>query len=173
MVRETLALTVSAWSDAQLQAVWKALDADDSGYIDLGEFGRFMKKGASFRIKLAVGKGTEDESKRRRRLAKQEKAERALEAKRNADQQHRVAARKAADLARQMEMEAERLEAAMRRKAFRGVGMRASMPSVGLSKFGCDGGVASALGTPQRSVAPVRPSPGLLPPLRVGHNVDF
>ena len=136
------------------------------------QFGRFMRRGDSLRAKQVVDKATEDETNRRRRVAREEREARALEAKRNADLKHRVAARKMGDATRQLEMEAQRLEAAMKRKTFRGIDMRASLPSiggVGGQGDGTDaGGTASILGSEARSI--MRPA---LPPLRIGPGIDF
>lgn len=51
-VRGTLKLDRSALPDAKLQAVWKALDEDNSGFISAGEFGRLMKRGQGFKEKM-------------------------------------------------------------------------------------------------------------------------
>ena len=45
MVREELRLDSDDLSDGRVQAVWKALDTDGSGFIGAGEFGAFMRKG--------------------------------------------------------------------------------------------------------------------------------
>ena len=42
MVREHLRLSSFMLPDAELQAVWRALDNDDSGFLTAGEFGVFM-----------------------------------------------------------------------------------------------------------------------------------
>ena len=42
-MRHSLKLGDGDLSEARLQSLWKALDEDASGYIDAGEFGRFMK----------------------------------------------------------------------------------------------------------------------------------
>lgn len=168
MVRDRLALSAQSLSEARLGAVWKAIDSDQSGYLVLGEFGRFMRRADLLRSKQAVEKGTEDETNRRRRVAQEERAARAREVKRNADLKHRVAARKMGDATRQLEMEAQRLEAALKRKAFRGVDMRASLPSLA-GEGGEAGGAASLLGSPEARPM-VRPA---LPPLRIGPGVDF
>ena len=48
MVRSVSGLQMSTkkLSTAKLQALWKALDEDSSGFLSTGEFGRFMKAGA-------------------------------------------------------------------------------------------------------------------------------
>lgn len=45
MVREELKMLPSMVPEEELHAVWRALDADASGYITTGEFGRFMRLG--------------------------------------------------------------------------------------------------------------------------------
>ncbi|CAE8639413.1 unnamed protein product [Polarella glacialis] len=45
MVRNELALPRNQFPDEQLQAIWRALDADKSGLISCGEFGHFMRMG--------------------------------------------------------------------------------------------------------------------------------
>ena len=45
MVRNELKVTSKDLDDRVLKQVWKVLDADGSGYIDAGEFGRFMRPG--------------------------------------------------------------------------------------------------------------------------------
>ncbi len=42
MVRSVLKLGADAMPDKELMAVWNALDADGSGHVSAGEFGRFM-----------------------------------------------------------------------------------------------------------------------------------
>lgn len=44
--REELKLTPGQMPEQELQAVWRAIDTDCSGWISAGEFGRFMRKGA-------------------------------------------------------------------------------------------------------------------------------
>ena len=51
MVRSHLMLGKNDVPPAKLKSLWKALDEDSSGYIDAGEFGRFMKKGIEFDAK--------------------------------------------------------------------------------------------------------------------------
>ena len=45
MIREELKLSKADLKESKLQAVWRALDSDLSGFISAGEFGRFMRKG--------------------------------------------------------------------------------------------------------------------------------
>ena len=45
MARIHLRMPETQVSDTQLQEVWRALDQDNSGYINAGEFGRFMRLG--------------------------------------------------------------------------------------------------------------------------------
>ena len=45
MVRNELKLKPADLNDKVLKSVWKALDSDVSGYIEAGEFGRFMRRG--------------------------------------------------------------------------------------------------------------------------------
>ena len=45
LVRQELLLTPKELPEPALKAVWVALDSDGSGYITVGEFGAFMRKG--------------------------------------------------------------------------------------------------------------------------------
>ena len=45
MLREELKLKKKDLSDDELKALWKALDADLSGFVSTEEFGRFMRLG--------------------------------------------------------------------------------------------------------------------------------
>ena len=45
MVREELRLLARELPEERLQSVWRALDADNSGFVTAGEFGRFMRQG--------------------------------------------------------------------------------------------------------------------------------
>ena len=45
MVREELKMSPRDLPELDLQSVWRALDADSSGFISAGEFGGFMRKG--------------------------------------------------------------------------------------------------------------------------------
>ena len=49
MVRIHLRMPETQVSDTQLQEVWRALDQDNSGYINAGEFGRFMRRPRALR----------------------------------------------------------------------------------------------------------------------------
>ena len=73
-VRTVLGLTSKALPDRQLQSVWRALDTDMSGFIDAGEFGRFMKKGEQHKPppKQAIQQAAHDEA-----LAEKREMERA------------------------------------------------------------------------------------------------
>merc|ERR1712232_1188752 len=46
MIRNELAVPEASLSREQLQAIWRTLDTDNSGFITCGEFGRFMRKGS-------------------------------------------------------------------------------------------------------------------------------
>ena len=168
MCRDRLMLAPATLSEAQLQGVWKSVDSDSSGYVSLGEFGRFMKKGAKLLTRQATDRGIEDETYRRGRLLKEKQEARARQAEFETDHKHHVAARNVSAQTRQLEMECARLEAALRRKAIRGVDWRASLPSVsGLATEG-DASAGASLGSPARQS--VRP---MLPPLRIAAGVDF
>ena len=52
-----MGITQRRLPDTRLFALWLALDVDGSGYIDAGEFGRFMRKGASGNGSGAAGPG--------------------------------------------------------------------------------------------------------------------
>ena len=45
LIRNELKVTKRELPEAELQAVWKSLDDDGSGFIGAGEFARFMKRG--------------------------------------------------------------------------------------------------------------------------------
>eukprot|EP00928_Gymnodinium_smaydae_P024624 TRINITY_DN1986_c2_g1_i1.p1 TRINITY_DN1986_c2_g1~~TRINITY_DN1986_c2_g1_i1.p1 ORF type:complete len:306 (-),score=79.83 TRINITY_DN1986_c2_g1_i1:112-945(-) len=45
LIRNELRLTASAFPEDQLQAIWRALDRDNSGLITCGEFGHFWRIG--------------------------------------------------------------------------------------------------------------------------------
>ena len=103
-------------------------------------------------------------------------AERARQREFEENVEYGIAARKAAALARQLEMESLRLEAALRRKAVRGVSVRGGLPSLpgGGSVLDREESAASGLG----NALPAPPT-GLtggfpmLPPMRIGPGVDF
>lgn len=44
-LRGVLRLTKDEMPEARIQSLWRALDADQSGFVSAGEFGRFMRKG--------------------------------------------------------------------------------------------------------------------------------
>ena len=45
LIRNSLEISTSEMSDADLKSVWVALDKDGSGFLTAGEFGAFMRKG--------------------------------------------------------------------------------------------------------------------------------
>ena len=45
-MRHVLRLPADAMPEAHLRSLWRALDADGSGYVTTGEFGKFMRLGA-------------------------------------------------------------------------------------------------------------------------------
>ena len=45
ILRENLELSKLVVTERRICEIWRRLDADSSGFIDAGEFGRFMKKG--------------------------------------------------------------------------------------------------------------------------------
>ena len=126
--RKEAAETMAA-IEARVQSVWKTIDTDNSGLICLGEFGRFMRKGSSMVAKQAAEKRTEREEavNLRRRAAEEEQKARALQIKHVQDMEHHAAARKVGSITQQLEKESARLEEALRRKSFRGVGLRPIM----------------------------------------------
>ena len=108
MVRRKLRLGVATVSDDALQAVWKAMDEDGSGFVSIGEFGAFMRKGRKGRDgaddgTLALKHEKKVEAMRRRVKHEEELAE---------DR----AARRVAASARQLEREADELERALAAK---------------------------------------------------------
>ena len=46
LVRHVLRLPADAVPEANLRSLWRALDDDGSGYVTVGEFGKFMRLGA-------------------------------------------------------------------------------------------------------------------------------
>ena len=187
MVRQHLKASVAEVSKAHLQSVWKAIDTEESGYIDVGEFGRFMKKGSGARATVEVSSVTEDLATRRRRAAEGERAARRLTAQRGEEDRMRVASRRAVALTKQMEMDADRLEAelmAIRRYGGKGTAkekreMRTGRALPTLSAMGMRHGPDESGGSvlPGPAIPHVPPrsiSHGLLlPPLRIGPGVDF
>ena len=81
MVRNELKVTSKDLDDRVLKSVWKVLDADGSGYIDAGEFGRFMRPGEAavgqetWKTKLHAQRHTEAQAS----LAVRHKEKRAME----------------------------------------------------------------------------------------------
>ena len=49
MVRQELRLPPHVLPEAALRAVWRALDVDGTGFIEVREFGQFMRKGEAER----------------------------------------------------------------------------------------------------------------------------
>ena len=45
MVREELKIKEKTLAETSLQSLWRALDEDSSGFVSVGAFGHFMKKG--------------------------------------------------------------------------------------------------------------------------------
>lgn len=113
-----LAIRPSELPEPKLQALWKRLDEDSSGYITAGEFGRFMKKGAAVRAAQVAqvsvpGADVVEESTRRRRLVEEGIEAKRREATRLEEERLHAAARRSAAVTRQIQLEAARLEAAL------------------------------------------------------------
>ena len=168
MVRDKLKLTKEEYSDAQLETIWKAIDEDDSGYISMGEFGRMMRRAAALKKQQAASKDLEDETNRRKRVALEERAARQLVAKMEDDERHIAAARESEALAKQLEQDALRLEAVLKRGTIKGVGLRGSPSSVDFrhTRISSDAG-----DEPRPTFA--QPAHPLLRPKKVGPGVDF
>jgi Ca2+-binding EF-hand superfamily protein len=170
MVRQKLQLDKSELPEGKLRAVWKAIDADASGFLSVGEFGRFMKKGATLLAQQAVAQETEDETARRRRVAKQEREAKKLAAEVAEDTRLREASREHAALTRRLEEDARRLEEALRKKRFKGTDVRGTLPPIGGMRKGAQGEKKESSPLPQGS----RP-PQAQRPVRVTqmYGVDF
>lgn len=98
MVREELKLPNSLVPDSKLQQIWRALDEDVSGWINTGEFGRFMRLGQS-----VVDTKLENQSTRWK------KAQKAKQAKQEDNHARIEATRRASNEASRLQAEAERL----------------------------------------------------------------
>jgi len=123
MVREELHLGKAEMPLPQLQSLWKALDENGSGYICIGEFGRFMRVSAD-----AAPTDPVMEAKERQRL--EEMAER----DRNAALWKARAARKAQEKAKTLAAEAAQLEAALKALTSGGDGASVLPPINGAGK---------------------------------------
>ena len=115
MIRLRLNLSEGELSEERLKAVWKAVDTGAEGFISVGSFGRFIKKGASALLVQSAALETEDETNRRRRMAEEAAALKRLAAKQEEEERMRAAARQRASLAKQIELDAVRLEAELKR----------------------------------------------------------
>ena len=134
MIRVHLNLSRKHIPEKRLRAAWKAIDANASGFISVGHFGRFMKKGTSALQELSsVSTATEDETIRRRRITEGAKAAARLAAKQQEEESLRDAGRRTAALARQIELDAARLEAELKRVS-RLPGKKGYKPLAGLRR---------------------------------------
>ncbi len=108
MVREQLKLSKRRLPEESLGRLWKALDTDDSGLVDAGEFGRFMRKGKEYdpatQIRHAVEKRRNDALQRKREVFLEDQAlrmrRRASETAVRAERFEREAARMEQELMR-------------------------------------------------------------------------
>ena len=125
-LREMLQLPEAELAEPRLQAMWKRLDGDESGFIGAGELIRFAKRGA------AAVPGPPDSTWTKANLAVRTRV--------RADDElfKRTTARKSAEAKSAMEQEAERLEALLRRSqaaaagsAGAGIGGSLSLPKIG------------------------------------------
>lgn len=163
MVRKTMQLTEVELPEARLESVWKTVDADDSGWISFGEFGGFMRKASALKVQQATSRSMEDETSRRKRVALEEKAARALAAKVEEDERLISAARESAALAKQLAEDAARLEKAFKKGSLKGQHLRGVPSHVRIR--------------PGEGDDPSSNTPPYLPPMprpkKVGIGVDF
>ena len=116
MVRVHLNLSRKEVSDRKIRGAWKAIESTSTGYLDVGGFGRFLRKGASAAAQQSTAPtAVEDETTRRRRAVEDAKTAAKLAAKEEDEERLREAGRRTAALARQIEMDAARLEAELKR----------------------------------------------------------
>ena len=122
-LREKLQLPEAELPEPKLQAMWKRLDEDESGFITAGEFLRFARRGA------AAAPGPAD--------SQRAKAAAAMRSRVKAGDEifKRTAARKSQEAKGAMEQEVERLEALLARSkagaAGTGGGGSVSLPKIG------------------------------------------
>ena len=76
-VRERLRIKKAELSDLKLKALWVALDADDSGFVESGEFHRFMNKEETPQDKAALR--AQKQAEKNRRLREELEAQRLRE----------------------------------------------------------------------------------------------
>ena len=171
-----LKFTKSELPEKLLRSVWKAVDDDASGYISVGEFGRWMKKSAAIAAKHEEEKKRQADAELRRR--QREEIERAEDAR------LRAAARRSAALARQFELDAMRLERAMKKVSNpatrkNAAGWKKSFELRGGDEFSPGGAGAKSKGASDDSTAAALGAPihqrssSFLPPIRLGPGVDF
>ena len=112
IVRKTIRIGTEQVSKAKLQALWKSLDEDRSGYIDAGEFGRFMKLG-----QIDAGVDYLDRSSanmQRIQEMRLQKMEKRISAAKEAEAAHlQRQTQKVKDQKREIEIEVARIEAAL------------------------------------------------------------
>eukprot|EP00931_Biecheleriopsis_adriatica_P123500 TRINITY_DN98548_c0_g1_i1.p1 TRINITY_DN98548_c0_g1~~TRINITY_DN98548_c0_g1_i1.p1 ORF type:complete len:261 (-),score=42.52 TRINITY_DN98548_c0_g1_i1:10-792(-) len=87
MIRNELMVSARQFPDEQLQALWRALDTDESGLITAGEFGAFMKRGMMVRDKQAEWRAKYAKMIRHRGDMRREERRKALEEKRRLEQE--------------------------------------------------------------------------------------
>ena len=106
MVREELRLGPSELREEELEGLWRALDADSSGWISAGEFGRFMRRGEMTAEHLSPTREDRNRLRERARASLQ------------AEEDHRLnqSARAIDSEASRLEQEALRLERALAKK---------------------------------------------------------
>lgn len=104
-MREELKLSTHHMPKSRLLALWKALDEDGSGFICAGEFGRFMRANDGKRVAPIDQKVAEG-----REMIAQKRID---EQKRKEDEWTRRAAKRSEANARALQLETERLEAAL------------------------------------------------------------
>ena len=161
MLRVQLSIPLQQLSEVGFQAIWKSIDPDNSGFINLGEFGRFIKKGEAADKKAAE----DDDTARRVRHLKSVHAAKVRASAIEDNQARLEAAREAEKFTQRLKEESKRLKFALDKKRFRGVGLRVN------SSKSLPGIVSVAADNAPRP-EPVLARP-LMPPVKVGYGVDF
>ena len=114
IVRGSLKFSADQLPAIKLQALWKALDEDDSGWLSAGEFGRFMKLGETngHRDRLGMG-GFNAQYEHIQEKRKQARAGRLSIAQQEEAAQLKLQTQQMANSKRAIEQEVSRLQAAL------------------------------------------------------------
>ena len=117
LVRTHLGMGKTELAEERLCSIWKSIDGAGAGFCSVGAFGRFIKKGSAVLAQQSAALDTEDETNRRKRVGEEERAARRIAAKKEEDERMRAASRQTAARAQQLEIDAARLEAELKRVA--------------------------------------------------------